>query len=83
MAAPLSTEVLDASYGVLHELRANQESQNCVKTQGVIFYSTPTLATYPAVNLNIDGVEIAVGSANIDELDQRPNTDALEVNICT
>lgn len=32
---------------------------------------------YPAVNLYVDGVKVAVGSADIDELDQRSNTDAL------
>lgn len=32
---------------------------------------------YPAVNLYVDSVKIAVGSADIDELNQRSNTDAL------
>lgn len=41
------------------------------------------LGTYPAVDLNIDGVQVAVRSANIDELDEWPNTDALQINIDT
>lgn len=41
------------------------------------------LVTYPAVDLNIDGVKIAVCSANIDELNQWPNTDALQISIYT
>lgn len=41
------------------------------------------LVTYPAVDLNIDGVKIAVCLANIDEVDERPNTDALQSNIHT
>lgn len=32
---------------------------------------------YPAVNLYVDGVEVAVGSADVDELNQRSNADAL------
>lgn len=76
--APLSTEVLYAGYGVLHELKAKWDLLTlCAKT-----YSQPHLqqyqsVAYPAVNLYIDGVKIAVGSTDIDELNQRSNTDAL------
>lgn len=81
MAAPLSTEVLYASYGVLHELRAKEGKSTRHENAWDHIYSSPTPLTYPAVNLNIDGVKIAIGSANVDELNQRPNTDALQKNI--
>lgn len=76
--APLPTEVLYAGDGVLHELRAKWE----LLALGAKTYRAPHLqqsqpATYPAVNLHVDGAQIAVGSADVDELNQRSNTDAL------
>lgn len=38
--------------------------------------STPVCA-YPAVDLHVNGAEVAVGSADVDELDQRPDADPL------
>lgn len=33
---------------------------------------------YPAVHFHVDGADVAVGSADVDELDQRPNADSLQ-----
>lgn len=36
------------------------------------------MRTYPAVDLHVDGAHVAVGPADVDELDQRPNADSLQ-----
>lgn len=35
------------------------------------------MCAYPAVDLHVNGAEVAVGSADVDELDQRPDADPL------
>lgn len=35
------------------------------------------MRAYPAVDLHVNGAEVAVGFADVDELDQRPDADPL------
>lgn len=77
MVAPLATEVLYASDGVLHQLRTMGGSLDTCKDARLALRQPRPAWPHPAVDFHVDGAHVAVGSADVDELDQRSNADSL------
>jgi hypothetical protein len=78
---PLSAEVLDSRKRVLHYLRGESKDHLIMHAdmccENVYMPVNMKPPSYPAMNLRIDGVKVAVGSADVDELNQRSDTDSL------